>query len=121
MRTIFYLMCCGAVIGLAYWAYKENYRTQNSIRRVSELQYRIAQERTSISVLRAEWAYLNRPGRLRELVQMNFGDLQLLPLLPENFADVEIVAYPKPGINLDEINTPVSVMATDEPQDEEYP
>ena len=42
MRNLLYILCCGMVIGLAYWAYKENYRTQASVRRVSELQYQIA-------------------------------------------------------------------------------
>ena len=70
-------------------------------------------------MLKAEWAYLNRPDRLRELAEMNFADLQLLPLLPEHFADVELVAYPKPELNLNEISDPVSVRALD--GDEEYP
>ena len=119
MRTLLYLLCSGMVIGLAYWAYKENYRTQASVRRVSELQYQIARERTSISVLKAEWAYLNRPERLRELAEMNFDDLQLLPLLPEHFADVALVAYPQPKLDMNEISDPVSVRALDD--DEEYP
>ncbi len=119
MRNLLYIFCCGMVIGLAYWAYKENYQTQASVRRVSELQYQIARERTSISVLKAEWAYLNRPGRLRELAEMNFDDLKLLPLLPEHFADVEMVAFPQPKLNLNDISNPVSVRATDD--DEEYP
>ncbi|MBV1865306.1 MAG: cell division protein FtsL [Rhodobacteraceae bacterium] len=118
MRAFLYLICCGAVIGVAYWAYKENYQTQASIRRVTQLQGQIATERTAISVLTAEWAYLNRPNRLRDLVDLNYNDLQLLPLLPEHFADIELVAYPQINLKLDEIKDPVSVRSVD---GEEYP
>ena len=127
MRTFLYFLCCAIVIGSAYWAYKENYRTQASLRRVSDLQKAIAAEREAISVLGAEWAYLNRPERLRELVEMNFDDLQLLPLLPEHFVDVELVAYPTtklPDFDPDEIADPVSVMEITRPMpgpDKEFP
>ena len=67
MKTFLYMMCCAVVISGAYWAYKENYRTQASLRRVSDLQHQIATERETISVLKAEWAYLNRPDRLSDL------------------------------------------------------
>ncbi|MCP5036783.1 MAG: cell division protein FtsL [Rhodobacteraceae bacterium] len=117
MRTLLYVLCCGIVIGSAYWAYKENYQTQASIRNVADLQTEIAKEREAISVLNAEWAYLNRPERLRDLVDLNFADLELLPLLPEHFADVELVAYPQPVLNLFELEEPVSVQE----DSEEYP
>ncbi|MEM7441602.1 MAG: cell division protein FtsL [Pseudomonadota bacterium] len=124
MKTLFYAMCAALVVGVAYWAYKENYRTQASLRRVADLQSAIAAEREAISVLSAEWAYLNRPNRLRELVDMNFVDLGLLPLMPQHFADVELVAYPKVTIAPEDIKNPVSVMNVTRPlpgPDKEFP
>ncbi len=94
MRPLFYLVCSVFVISLAYWAYKENYKTQAALRMVKQLQQQIAQEKETIAVLNAEWAYLNRPERLRELVDLNFPDLGLIPLLPSHFGDSEMVAYP---------------------------
>lgn len=124
MKTFLYFMCGALVIGVAYWAYKENYRTQASLREVAALQAEIAREREAISVLTAEWAYLNRPDRLRELVEMNFAELGLLPLLPGHFADMELVAYPKSQIDPDAVEEPVSVMSFEPPKpgpDKEFP
>jgi len=102
MRSLFYMVCSVFVIGLAYWAYKENYKTQAALKQVKELQQQIAQEQETIAVLNAEWAYLNRPDRLRDLVELNFPDLKLIPLLPSHFGDSEMVAYPTtvmPGLS----------------------
>lgn len=102
MRNFLSILACFFVTGLAYWAYHENYQTQASIRRVVALQQDIGRERAAIAVLKAEWAYLNRPERLRDLVDLNFGELQLTPLMPEHFGDLELVAYPlsrPPAVN----------------------
>lgn len=111
MRTLFYIFCSISIIGLAYWAYTENYKTQSALKEVAALKHDIAQEKEAIAVLQAEWAYLNRPERLRELVDLNFEKLGLIPLTPTHFGEGEAVPYPQDKIQ--DINDPVSVMAVD--------
>jgi hypothetical protein len=94
MKSVFYILSALAVMGLAFWAYQENYKTQQSLRSVEQLQRDIGKRRESIAVLRAEWAYLNRPDRLRDLAGLNFERLGLLPLTPEQFARVDQIDYP---------------------------
>jgi hypothetical protein len=104
MRTLLSGLAVVAVMGLAFWAYRENYRTQTAISELTRLQSEIASLREGLSVLDAEWAYLNRPDRLRALVALNFERLALFPLMARQFGGVTQVAYPlAPGgpFNLD--------------------
>jgi len=98
MRSVLYLLTALAVMGLAFWAYRENYRTQAAISEMSDIQRQIGHLREDLGVLRAEWAYLNRPERLRQLVDLNFERLKLVPFGSDQFVDVGQVAFPAPGM-----------------------
>lgn len=112
MRSLLYIVTALAVIGLAFWAYRENYETQAEIARTEELNRKIGEARARLSVLRAEWAYLNRPDRLRDLTEVNFERLGLLPLRPDQFGKVDQVSFPPvPELEL-VITNPVDVAAT---------
>ncbi|MFQ5437924.1 MAG: cell division protein FtsL [Paracoccaceae bacterium] len=114
MRLLLFASAALAVIGIAYWAYNENYQTQDALRRVGDLQRLIGEKREEMSVLRAEWAYLNRPDRLRDLVEINAGSLGLMPLSPTHFGTVEQVAFPR--LSPSEIERPLDVSAGDDTQ-----
>jgi hypothetical protein len=112
MRPVLYVLSFLAVMSLAFWAYRENYATQQALREVSALQDRIAALREALALQRAEWAYLNRPDRLRELATINFDRLGLLPLEPTQFGDPTQVAYP-PAVSFD-LSLPVDVIGDQE-------
>jgi len=95
MRSLFYVLTALSVIALAFWAYHENYKTQEAQARAEKLQREIGQARQRLRMLRAEWAYLNRPERLRDLAEINFDRLGLLPLEPYQFGKIDQVAYPE--------------------------
>jgi len=109
MRSFLYAFAAFAVIGLAYWAYNENYATQAAVRRVDALQSEIGGQREKLNILRAEWAYLNRPDRLRDLADINYNALQLMPLAAEHFGDTEQVAFPH--IDLSDLKAPIDLSA----------
>ena len=94
MRAMIYMLSAFGVMGLAFWAYQENYRTQLALRHLDSLQRDIGDLREELGVQRAEWAYLNRPDRLRELADINFDRLGLLPLAPRHFGRVDQIGFP---------------------------
>ena len=99
MRPLFAVLTALCVMGLAYWAYMENFRTQQALRVLDDLNAEIARHGEDLTMLRAEWAYLNRPDRLRDLAELNFEALGLIPLAPESFGEIEQVAFPPlPGL-----------------------
>ncbi len=109
MRSIMFLLTGLVVIGLAFWAYRENYRTQEVAREIRTLQLEIAETRGALAILNAEWAYLNRPDRLRNLAELNFDSLGLLPMNGSHFVQVDQVAWPAPVSVFAQIENPVEV------------
>ncbi|MEM7643238.1 MAG: cell division protein FtsL [Pseudomonadota bacterium] len=97
MRTLLYALSIAAVVGLAFWSYRESYETRATERAVADLQRKIGQRHQKLSMLRAEWAYLNRPDRLNALAEMNFETLGLMPLTPDHFADLGDVGFAPPA------------------------
>lgn len=98
MRAVLYVVSALAVMGLAFWAYQENYKTQQAIRDVRGLHAQIGAAHERLGMLRAEWAYLNRPDRLADLAELNFDRLGLLPIMPDAFGKVSDIIYPLPDI-----------------------
>jgi len=94
MRSFFYILTVLAVIGLAFWAYRENYKTQATLAQTAQLNREIGVLRARMARLNAEWAYLNRPDRLNDLAKLNFERLQLMPLTADQFGRVDQIAFP---------------------------
>ena len=117
MKSVAYILTALAVFGLAFWAYRENYATQQVLGETQRLQRQIGSAQVRLGVLRAEWAYLNRPDRLLELSDINFDRLGLLPLRPNQFGRVDQVSYPPEPLL--PITNPVDVSTMNEAGNEE--
>ena len=55
MRSLLYIVTALAVIGLAFWAYQENYQTQAEVAKTEQINREIGQARARLAGLRAEW------------------------------------------------------------------
>ena len=93
LRSLIYTLTFACLVGLAFWAYQENIKTKNVIAKTEQLQKDIGIARARLSILNAEWAYLNRPERLAELVDLNFDQLQLVPLRASNFSEIRNINF----------------------------
>ncbi len=119
MRGILFGLFALAVMGLAYWAYSENYKTQDALRTASALQREIGHQRETLAVLQAEWAYLNRPERLSDLAKLNFDKLQLLPITRDQFALVTQVNFPPIEFNIEDLIGEIEVQGQLTPENGE--
>jgi hypothetical protein len=108
MKNLFLGGLVLTVMGLAFWAYTENYATKGSLDKIAQLNEEIGLAHSRLRVLNAEWAYLNRPERLLQLVNANFDNLRLLQLTSDHFARLEQIPYPGP--DLGPITEPIEVM-----------
>ncbi len=107
MKALVHVLAALAVLGFGAWAYSENYRTQAALREVRELNAKIGRAHARIRMLNAEWAYLNRPDRLRDLALINFDRLGLIPMLPEAFG--RIAQIPPPPVGLGPLTNTVTL------------
>lgn len=118
MRGILLFLGAVAVMALGFWSYQENYKTRDAIADVRQLHREIGAAHERLGILRDEWAYLNRPDRLRDMANLNYDRLGLLPMVPESFGEVGQVIYPLPDIL--PITNPIDVRSfTPAPTDEE--
>lgn len=109
MRWLLYLSAAVLVGVCATWAYRVNYATQEAANRVADLRSQIAAEREALSVLHAEWAYLNRPDRLAALVKGPGAALGLAPLTPEQFGETAMAPFPpEPAVTASAPQAPVA-------------
>lgn len=74
LRLLVHMVCIAA---LAIGLYLVKYSVQDVQREVGSLKAQLASEKESLHLLNAEWAYLNRPDRLRQLADKH---LDLMPL-----------------------------------------
>ncbi|MCC5962578.1 MAG: cell division protein FtsL [Rhodobacteraceae bacterium] len=105
MRSLLYLFTALGVIALAAWAYRENHLTRQAMNERGALEREIVLLKQSISIQRTEWAYLNRPDRLRDLVDLNFERLQLVPITSDHFGEIGTIAYPLPEVRSEVVDT----------------
>jgi cell division protein FtsL len=77
-------MVCIAVLAIGVYLVK--YSVQDVQRNVGTLKSQLASEKESLHLLNAEWSYLNRPDRLRELADRH------LDLMPIDSRQIEQVA-----------------------------
>ncbi len=103
MRLVLQISAVVLVGVCATWAYKVNYAAQDGLRRNNALKREIRHEQQALEVLRAEWDYLNRPERLRAMVEEHNKQLQLVPLQPDHFGNVAMIAFPPVEIDVTDL------------------
>lgn len=96
ITALVYMACIAA---LFMGVYMVKYSVQNIQRDVQKTRVALAREKESLHLLKAEWAYLNRPERLSRLASRH---LDLVPLDSKRIGDVNVL----PAAHIEENDGP---------------
>jgi cell division protein FtsL len=111
--TALIYMACFAALSMGLYLVK--YSVQNIQRDVESARNELAQEKESLHLLKAEWAYLNRPDRLQRLAGKH---LDLVPLDSKRINDVSVLpaaaTHERDGPSFDGLFQPVNQMTVEE-------
>ena len=105
LRFMLFLIFTVSTFGLGSWAYKINYESRAASQRVKDLEKSILLANKSVKILKAEWAHLNSPDRLRKLVEYYFLELRLTPINPDDF-----ISFSEIYLNKDNEKAPAALV-----------
>ncbi|WP_035267247.1 hypothetical protein [Ahrensia sp. 13_GOM-1096m] len=71
------LLFLGLVIAAATWTYQVKHEAEVKLTEIRELKNKIALERETIELLKADWAFLSHPARLEKLAKRYEQELGL--------------------------------------------
>ncbi len=89
MRSSLLALITMITLFLGFWAYQQNYETRKALKESQQVTQSIHEARERLNMLKAEWHYLNRPSRLKRLVNMNFQKLGLQVLRPQQIKTID--------------------------------
>lgn len=83
------------IVVAAFMLYRVKYEVQSLKTQVAEINKEIIQERESLRVVSAEWAYLNRPERLKALSDKYLNGTEITV---GQVAEIEAIAFHKQSV-----------------------
>jgi cell division protein FtsL len=98
-RALIGMVWMGAFAVAAFGVYLVKYAVQDMQKQVASLEAQLHEEKESLHLLNAEWAYLNRPERLRTISEKH---LELAPFDTRRMMPIEAL----PAMVQEEKNSP---------------
>jgi hypothetical protein len=95
MRRLPLLAWVVTVAVALFLLYRVKYEVQSIHAQVEDTERQLESEREALHVVAAEWAYLNRPDRLR---QLSSKYLSSTGLTVGQIAEIEAIPYPKQNV-----------------------
>ena len=88
IKTLNAILVCTSLIGLV-GVYTLKFQVEDTASTKSRHERRIERQQASLSLLEAEWAYLNQPTHVAPIVQRHQDVLMLEPTKPTQFAAMD--------------------------------
>ncbi len=101
------ILVIGALILAASFVYKIKFDSTLQVERVAKLRGELRRERNAIAILRAEWAKLDTPGRIKGLADRH---LALKPVEATQFDSLDRLPERPPEVMLAPNRDPIGAM-----------
>lgn len=88
IRTLNVIMVCTTVAGLV-GVYALKYSVEETANELAALERQIDRQEGDLSLLQADWAYLNQPSHIAPIIERHADALRLEPLQQEQFGSFE--------------------------------
>ena len=99
IRTLNAILVCTSLVGLVS-VYALKFQVEDTATAKATLERRIERQQASLSLLEAEWAYLNQPTHVAPIVARHQDVLALQPSKPTQFAAMDTLPM-RPVLQLD--------------------
>ncbi len=88
IRTLNIILVCTS-IGLLVWVYALKYSVEDVAAEKVGLQRQIERQTADLSLLKADWAFLNQPANVAPIVTRHIAELNLRPLAQDQFGNYD--------------------------------
>lgn len=99
IKTLNFILVCTSLLGLV-GVYALKFQVEDTAGTKAALERRIERQQASLSLLEAEWAYLNQPTHVAPIVARHNEVLALQPTKPTQFAAMDTLPM-RPVVQLD--------------------
>jgi hypothetical protein len=94
MMRIVNIVLVVLMLGAATWTYNVKHEAERNLADIRALERKIALEKDTINLLKADWAYLSQPARLQKLSDLYAEELQLRPTEPQQIVHPDELPAP---------------------------
>lgn len=88
IKTLNFILVCTSLVGLV-GVYALKFHVEDTASAKSALERQIERQQASLSLLEAEWAYLNQPTHVAPIIARHNEVLMLQPTKPTQFAAID--------------------------------
>jgi hypothetical protein len=99
IKTLNFILVCTSLVGLV-GVYALKFHVEDTASAKSALERQIERQQASLSLLEAEWAYLNQPTHVAPIIARHNEVLMLQPTKPTQFAAIDSLPM-RPVVQLD--------------------
>jgi hypothetical protein len=100
------MVMIGLMVAAAAFTYKTKHDAENQFDLLRKVEAQIRYEEDTISILKADWSLLTQPARLQRLTETYAGQLNLVPVEPQQIVTLDTIPQRPPELpdpNVDSI------------------